>query len=454
MRFNDVSVVDLFAAVNRAPKPLKVVPRQALVERPSAAVPLGSAPDGLPMVLRVRRRAGVRLPVLDELGLTKNEPVPPELEQALASLEHAAARYARSRGVEVIDSTLCYRSQRRLDELMGSTLLSQAIGHHSPLSFADMDGSGQHDMGRVVLTSAMGAGSHSEEVQHRSRRSTITLALPIEGDEALAVRALDDDVLQTKPLLLERLSSFTSAAYHVRDEVGIEETFPFDAQRYADAVSQSTAIGWSVSDADLARSVAQLSRVVHAMHLESRIHGDLKPSNVLIAEGGATPFDSLDIAVGDLCYEATPGWAAPEQILTRPVTPASDVYALGLILAKVLGAVIYGEEKTFIIPSGGSSRRRAHLLADPQVYVDLSMTGIDDGFIKAWEALIRSCITFDVERRLGSAQELGDRIEQLLGEAPPQKRQWLKAGPGQLYRKADHLGQVQACWVIEDGDLI
>src|SRR5690606_10489225 len=103
---------------------------------------------------------------------------------------------------------------------------------------------------------------------------------------------------------------------------------------------------------DLRARAALLRRVceaVQAAHRHLIVHGDLKPSNILVDAQGeprlldfgiARALDPEDeIARRTVLPAMTPAYASPEQLRLEPLTTASDVYSLGVILYELATGV-------------------------------------------------------------------------------------------------------------------
>src|SRR5262249_2893988 len=97
------------------------------------------------------------------------------------------------------------------------------------------------------------------------------------------------------------------------------------------------------------RLFCEVCDVVQYAHQNFVIHRDLKPSNILVTAGGKVKLLDFGIAKlletdsGYAVTEATigmplmtPEYASPEQIQGMPITTASDVYALGIVLYELL----------------------------------------------------------------------------------------------------------------------
>jgi len=100
------------------------------------------------------------------------------------------------------------------------------------------------------------------------------------------------------------------------------------------------------------RLFLQALEAVQFAHAELVIHRDLKPSNMLVTTDGRVAL--LDFGIGKLLTQDTaeeteltqmsgrlftPGYASPEQIAGQPLTTASDIYSLGVVLYELLTGV-------------------------------------------------------------------------------------------------------------------
>jgi serine/threonine protein kinase len=96
-----------------------------------------------------------------------------------------------------------------------------------------------------------------------------------------------------------------------------------------------------------ARLIETLARAVHAAHDKGIVHRDLKPGNILLMADGTPKISDFGLAKrldGDLgqtqsgAVLGTPFYMAPEQASgrTHDIGPATDVYALGVLLYQAL----------------------------------------------------------------------------------------------------------------------
>lgn len=93
-------------------------------------------------------------------------------------------------------------------------------------------------------------------------------------------------------------------------------------------------------------SFRQLAEAVAYLHDHGHIHCDLKPAHVLVGSNGKVSVldfglldDEVDNAVANAGrgrIHASPAYASPEQADGRSPTPASDCYAIGVMLFEVL----------------------------------------------------------------------------------------------------------------------
>lgn len=121
---------------------------------------------------------------------------------------------------------------------------------------------------------------------------------------------------------------------------------------------------------EITRIGVDLTDVLGHVHQQGLVHGDIKPSNVLIGRdnrvrltdfGAARPIDPSRPDFG------TPTYLAPEQVRGEWAGPPADVFALGLVLLEaVTGRVEY--------PGAGREAAEARLNRSPEIPAELPDT--------------------------------------------------------------------------------
>ncbi|MFJ9825085.1 protein kinase [Streptomyces sp. NPDC101160] len=96
---------------------------------------------------------------------------------------------------------------------------------------------------------------------------------------------------------------------------------------------------------------AGLAEALESIHRAGVVHRDLKPANIIAAEDGprvidfgiARALDGTTALTRTGLQVGTPGYLAPEQLTGGTITPAVDMFALGVVLCQAAGGAPFGD---------------------------------------------------------------------------------------------------------------
>ncbi len=152
---------------------------------------------------------------------------------------------------------------------------------------------------------------------------------------------------------------------------------------------------------------AQVAAALAAAHARGLVHRDIKPANVLLSPSGAKVVDFGIAAVAGEPTEVaqgflwgTPAYLAPERLQGGEVVPASDVYAFGLLLYRLLADGMPWQTETV------TQMLKAHRYQEPAPLPPLA--GVPDEV----GAIVQECLAKEPADRPAAA-----RVAEVLGAA-------------------------------------
>jgi tetratricopeptide (TPR) repeat protein len=165
----------------------------------------------------------------------------------------------------------------------------------------------------------------------------------------------------------------------------------------------------------------QLCEAVAYVHGQLILHRDLKPGNVMVADGQVKLLDfgtlkRLDIEAADSMLtraglrSVTLRYASPEYLAGRRVSTATDVYSLGVILYRVLSGRVPEAAEASAEPERQHPAPCLGIAAPERLRADLN-------------AIVAKAMRREPQRRYSSVDALAQDLRDALGDRPVTARQ-------------------------------
>src|SRR5690349_8704764 len=267
---------------------------------------------------------------------------------------------------------------------------------------------------RFVIGSLLGSGGMAEVYRAYDRTTTSSVAVKVFTGPGLP----DDELrLQREATMLAELECPGLIPVYASGTVARR---PYFVMREITGGTLRQRMREPLPPRFVARIGGQIASVLHHVHGLGVVHRDIKPSNILLddeekqaylADFGLALVAEVTRVTTSGVLVGTAGYLSPEQVRGSTVGPASDVYALGLVLLECLtGRAEY--------PGGDAEAALARLARSPRIPIDLPL---------AWVSLLSAMTDKDPRRRptaemcaqsLAAAHEVSRGLPALLPDAP------------------------------------
>ena len=351
----------------------------------------------------------------------------------------------RDLGQNVAIDDYCQRFPAHADQLRQQSALHEAIvcGPSDTLSPHDIE---TFQLPGYTLLGEIGRGGMG--IVYKARQDTL--------DRLVAIKVILSEY-HFRSAWRSRFAAEATAIARLRHpnfvqifDYGVVANQPYLVLEWIDGGTLAERIAGVGQDTLWAAEITQtLAVAIHFAHEKQLVHRDLKPANILLTENGVPKITDLGLSVqltvvdhaAECPTEATPTapslttlygsppYMAPEQLATprRPLTPASDIYALGVILYESL---------TGQVPFLGASLmetldciRQESPLPPRQLRPDVS---------RDLETICLKCLDKEPARRYASASDLAEDLRRFRAGLPIKARrvgplertwQWCRRNP-------------------------
>jgi len=152
--------------------------------------------------------------------------------------------------------------------------------------------------------------------------------------------------------------------------------------------------------------MVQACSALDAIHKAGIVHRDIKPDNIMIAQGGLVKLMDFGLAKAEDArmtnagvVMGTPAYMSPEQARGQDVDCVSDIYSLGLVLHEML--------------TGQTFFRTGDVMARQQTEMPPVPSTVAEGVPEKLDEIVMKCIAKDPKERFQSAEELANALREV-----------------------------------------
>ena len=356
------------------------------------------------------------------------KPVSEHFDEVADLTDGARARYFAACGVsedtrKEVEGLLAF-------DCTWTTSLERDLGRFAESAIVQLEPGnrqcGPYRLGHLLGRGGMGAVYSAERVDGELTRNVAVKILPLGSDRPAA----------RKRFLAERqiLASLNHPGIAALLDAGhTTDGQPYLVMDHIDGV----AIDVYAKDLDVRSKLALFIRVCEAVsyaHQNLIVHRDIKPSNILVDKMGQPKL--LDFGIAKLLQDTddagdrtvvtrdgggvmTPAYAAPEQISGGPVTTATDVYGLGVLLYVLLT----GHHPAGAGPHSYSGLLKAVLETEPQPLSNVVPRNKLPGLFRGdLDTIVAKALKKNPSERYISAAALAGDLRRYLNHEPIEAR--------------------------------
>lgn len=219
-------------------------------------------------------------------------------------------------------------------------------------------------IGRYYLEQFIAQGGHGQVWRAFDPELARRVAIKITRPERMRALPPHQRYVEQYRLIEEarKIAKFQAPGIVTIFDVGIQDDLAFIVCELIDGEDLSKRLRTvKPTFAETVRLCVEVAEILSVAHAQGLIHRDIKPANILLEKGGRVVISDFGIAatLADLDRDSgmvigTPSYMAPEQAQgrTSEIGPATDIYALGVILYEMLtGRLPFEQPETKVLIS-------------------------------------------------------------------------------------------------------